>query len=228
MSIRGVLILALIVVMLLIGAAIVSTNEDIVYNKGVHMKLPEPQKENGVSVEKALAERRSVREFSQESVSLQSVSQLLWATQGLTDSFKRTAPSAGGTYPLEVYVVAQNVEDLSPGVYQFIPESHELASIVEGDVSSLLESAALGQGFVGDAPLNIVISAVYERTAERYGERAERYVHMEAGHAAQNLYLQCESIGLGMVVVGAFNDEETREVLNTPEDPLYIIPIGKY
>ena len=192
--------------------------------------LPQPNKEEGLSVEKALNQRRSVREFSEQELTLQEVSQLLWSAQGITNpEGLRTAPSAGGTYPLETYVVVKNVENLKPGVYRYVPDGHSLEKKYEGDLSTELKDASLGQDFIQTAAINIVFTAEYERTTNVYGERGRMYVHMEVGHAAQNLYLQCESLNLKTVVVGAFNDDDVKRVLSLPEseEPLYVIPIGK-
>ncbi len=208
-----------------------NNNEKVVENFGnKKIDLPKPNIDGGISVEKALAERRSIRDFKDEELSLEKISQLLWAAQGVTSpNGKRTAPSAGATYPLETYLVVRKVDSLEPGIYRFIPNEHSLIKIFEGAKNAELSSAALGQGFIESAPINIVLAADYKRTTENYGQRGEMYVHMEAGHAAQNLYLQSESLDLGMVVVGAFDDEDVKKVLLLPEneEPLYIIPIGK-
>jgi len=195
--------------------------------------LPQPKFESDVSIEEAILERRSVREYKDESLNLQEVSQLLWAAQGITvrpDGRKgRTAPSAGALYPLEVYLTVKNVDGLEPGVYRFIPEGHKLEKIFEGDIQAELSAAALGQPWVAAAPINIIIGAVYERTTVEYGERGIRYVHMEVGHVGQNISLQVISLDLGTVVVGAFDDERVKRILNLPlgVKPLYIMPVGR-
>ncbi len=195
------------------------------------VELPKPRLDGDMSVERALELRRSVREYSDESLSLDEVSQLLWAAQGITEPARgyRTAPSAGATYPLEVYAVVGEVQGLEPGLYRYSPGDNELIGKIEGDFRRELQGAALGQRMVGDAPLVILFTAVYERTTARYGQRGERYVHMEAGHAAQNIYLQVVSLNLVTVVVGAFNEVEVKDVLHLPqeEEPLYIIPVGR-
>ncbi|MBN2013842.1 MAG: SagB/ThcOx family dehydrogenase [Candidatus Altiarchaeota archaeon] len=198
--------------------------------KGPEIRLPEPMYSSDISVEEALIMRRSIRAYSQESLTLQDISQLLWAAQGITGQrFLRTAPSAGGTYPLEVYLVAGNVEGLAPGVYHYRPDGHLLTRIRGGDYRMELQEAALDQRWIGDAAVDLVITAVYDRTTDRYGERGTRYVHLEAGHAAQNIYLQATALGLGTVSVGAFDDDRVIEVLNATkeETPLYIMPIGR-
>lgn len=194
--------------------------------------LPEPVKEGEMSVEEALLRRRSIREYTDEQFTLQQVSQLLWAAQGITAPRwgGRTAPSPGPTYPLEVYVAVakDGVEDLDTGVYHYIPQKHSLVSVAGDDRTPSLSLAALDQEWVYDARINIVISAAFERTTVRYGERGVRYVHMEAGHVGENIYLQATAMGLGTLVLGAFVDDQVKELLELPEDeePLYIIPVG--
>ncbi|MBU4374291.1 MAG: SagB/ThcOx family dehydrogenase [Euryarchaeota archaeon] len=195
------------------------------------IKLPEPKYDSGTSVEQALLERRSVREYKDEPLKLTEVSQILWAAQGITDPIRgfRTAPSAGALYPLEVYVVIGNVEGVAKGVYKYEPNEHELVKIRNGNVRDEMAVAALGQTWVREGAIIIVFSAVYERTTQKYGDRGIRYVHMEVGHAAENVYLQAVSLNMGTAVVGAFDDEEVRKILNMSdvEHPLYIVPVGK-
>ncbi len=202
--------------------------QDVRNGEAIH--LPEPRYESRTSVEEALAGRRSVREYSDEALTLQELSQLLWAAQGITgERGFRTAPSAGALYPLEIYVVAGNVEELTAGVYLYSPREHQLLHIVAGDRREELCRAALDQECVKDGAVDLVIMGVYERTTGKYGDRGVRYVHMEAGHAAQNVYLQAESLELGTVVVGGFEDDPVSEVVGAKKDeiPLYIVPIGK-
>jgi SagB-type dehydrogenase family enzyme len=192
-------------------------------------ELPQPLLAGSVSVEEALLDRRSVREYSDKSLTLEEASQLLWAAQGVTaDWGGRTAPSAGALYPLELYLAAVRIEGLAAGVYKYVPNGHALVVVRQGDVARELADAALGQGSVRDAAAVLAFTAVYERTTARYSERGIRYVHMEAGHAAQNVLLQSSALGLGCVVVGAFDDDALREALNAPEEetPLCLIPVG--
>jgi len=192
--------------------------------------LPEPRCDSDVSVEEALLKRRSVRNYTDDALTLQELAQLLWAAQGITDpSGKRTAPSAGALYPLEVYVVVGGVENVAKGVYRYRPHQHELVRVLEGEQREALARAALSQQCVADGTIDIVITGVYDRTTGKYGDRGVRYVHMEAGHAAQNIYLQTVAMNLGMVVIGAFYDDQVKEVLNLPEneEPLYIMPVGR-
>ena len=194
------------------------------------IKLPEPRQDSKTSVESALRRRRSVREFRKEALTLAEVSQLLWAAQGITDpEGKRTAPSAGALYPLEVFLVAGGQDELPAGVYKYRPRGHDLIPVVQGDQRAKLAAAALEQDWLNDAPVTIAIAAVYERTARKYKQRAERYVHMEVGQAAQNVHLQAVALELGTVVVGAFDDAEVKRVLALAvnEEPLCLMPVGK-
>lgn len=163
-------------------------------------------------------------------LTLAEVSQLLWATQGITDpEGKRTAPSAGALYPLEVFLAAGGQDELPAGIYRYRPQDHDLIPVVQGDKRAQLAAAALEQDWLNDAPVTIVIAAVCERTARKYKQRAERYVHMEVGHAAQNVHLQAVALDLGTVVVGAFDDAEVKPVLTLAlnEEPLCLMPVGR-
>lgn len=186
--------------------------------------LPAPRYTGPLSLEEALRFRRSKREFAGKELSLDQISQLLWACQGITEpTFRgRTAPSAGALYPLEVYLVSKK------GVFHYKPHGHVLAQIRKGDVRSQLAVAALNQHSVASAPVSVVIAAVYARTETKYGGRAERYVKLEAGHACQNVLLQAVALGLGAVPIGAFSDRDVQQVLSLPDDhePLYIVPVG--
>ena len=191
--------------------------------------LPEPQYDSSCSVERALSQRRSHRAYLNEPLSLAEVSQLLWAAQGISDPEGfRTAPSAGALYPLELYLIAGNVDGLSSAVYKYAPQEHELIPVLPGDVRTSLAVAALGQDWVKNGAIVIVFTAVYERTTRKYGERGIRYVHMEVGYAAQNVYLQAVSLKLGTVFVGAFYDDEVKKLLNLRKNeiPLGLMPVG--
>jgi SagB-type dehydrogenase family enzyme len=204
--------------------------EELYEYEAIHIKLPEPRYNSDTSVEEALLERRSIRDYKNESLTLTEISQLLWAAQGITNQKGfRTAPSAGALYPLEVYVVVGDVIDLADGIYKYKPYGHELVKVAEGDKRDELCKAALGQAWIKDGAVVIVFSAVYERTTKKYGERGIRYVHMEVGHAAQNVYLQAVSLNLGTVVVGAFYDNEVKRIVNMTENeqPLCLMPVGR-
>jgi len=194
------------------------------------IRLPEPRYDSDVSIEETLLKRRSVRDYTGEPLKLWEVSQLLWAAQGITATWGgRTAPSAGATYPLETYLVVGDVEGLEKGVYKYDPHRHELRKVLDGDKRAELAAAALGQGWVREGAVDIVFTAIYERTTGRYGRRGIRYVHMEVGHAGQNVYLQAVALDLGTVVIGAFYDNQVKRVLNLPDEehPLYIMPVGR-
>jgi len=224
------IIATIIVIAVVIGSSVIISRCSGSITNTERIKLPEPKYDSNTSIEKALHERRSVRDFKDEPLTLAEVSQLLWAAQGITSPRGfRTAPSAGALYPLEVYVVVGNVEGLTQGVYRYRPDEHELVKVAEGDKRAEVSAAALGQSSVKDGAIDIIFSAVYERTTRKYGERGIRYVHMEAGHSAQNVYLQAVSLGLGKVVIGAFQDNRVKEVINMPDEeyPLYIMPVGR-
>lgn len=201
--------------------------------------LPSPKTTGNVSVEEALNKRRSQRDYRTDEISAEDLSQILWAAYGITkpmDNPKlkgglRTAPSAGATYPLEIYAIVGNVKDIEPGVYRYIPAEHKIVMVIDQDIRKELCAAALNQKMIEVAPASLFYSAVFNRTTERYGDRGKlRYVCMDLGHSAENVYLQCEAMNLGTCAVGAFNDDMVREVMQLPvdEEPLYIMPIGKY
>ena len=192
--------------------------------------LPEPSTNDGISIEQALHLRRSVRTFSAEPLQLGEVAQLLWSAQGISSrDGLRTAPSAGALYPLEIYLVAGNVNGLPAGVWHYHPDGHRLAQLSDADVRIPLAKAALGQTWIGDAAAVVVFTAVYKRTSRKYGGRANRYVHIEAGHAAENMFLQAVSLQLNTVVVGAFRDDAIVDTLSLPEEhaPLILMPVGR-
>jgi SagB-type dehydrogenase family enzyme len=182
------------------------------------------------SLEELLRQRRSIREYSDAPLTQDEVMKLLWAGQGITRGGGfRTAPSAGALYPLELYLVAGNVDNLAPGIYKYNPVKNDLTLVKEGDVRRSLAAASLGQSSVSDGAIDIVIAAVYERTKIKYGSRGERYVHIEVGHAAQNICLQATALGLGLVTVGAFDDAGVARVIGMSQDesPLYVMPVGR-
>ncbi|MDJ0720817.1 MAG: SagB/ThcOx family dehydrogenase [Desulfobacterales bacterium] len=219
---------ALIIVLVLLAAS--ATAET---GKGTTMTtiaLPPPRTDGSLAVEAALARRRSVRNFADRPLSLAQLGQILWAAQGITGNRwpMRTAPSAGALYPLEVLVVAGQVNGLADGIYRYRPGKHDLRPFETGDHRETMARAALGQGWMAQAPVTLAITGITARTAAKYGRRAERYVYMEAGHAAQNVYLQAQADGLGTTAVGAFRDNAVRALLGLSEDetPLYLMPVG--
>lgn len=194
------------------------------------IRLPLPVYNSKTSIEETLHERRSIRNYKDAPITLSDLSQLLWAAQGISGTEgRRTVPSAGALYPLEVSVVAGNVSGLHAGIYVYRPKGHELLKVADGDRRDEVSKAARGQPAIRTASAVLVISAVFERTTVKYGERGNRYVHMEAGHAAQNIYLQAVSLNLGTVAIGAFDDDRMKKAANLTirEQPLYIMPVGK-
>jgi len=191
--------------------------------------LPAPAIGGRIAVAEALKRRRSVREFNPSAITAQELSQLLWAAQGITSADgKRTAPSAGALYPLELYVVAARVASIPAGIYHYIPTSQRIEAVTEGDQRKALSHAAFDQESIANAAAVIVIAAVPQRTAMKYGPRADRYVFIEAGCAAENLALQAVSMRLGTVVAGAFSDDSVRKLLGLGrfEVPLILMPVG--
>ncbi len=187
--------------------------------------LPQPRTDGPVSLEAAIARRRSVRRYSPRHLTVEQIGQLLWAAQGITGntSAQRAAPSAGACHPLVLYVC------LPDGVWRYHPQGHYLTRHLREDVREDLVKAAWRQRFIAQAPCVLVMSAIFERTTGRYQERgAQRYVPMDVGHAAENVLLQAVALGLGGVPVGAFTDQAVGNVMALPERevPLYIIPIG--
>ncbi|MBM3156279.1 MAG: SagB/ThcOx family dehydrogenase [Chloroflexi bacterium] len=186
----------------------------------------------GLTIEQAIANRRSQRDFSGQAMSLAELSHILLYSSGITDKRHglRAAPSAGATYPIEVYALVNNVEGLSKGIYHYLIPSHELELTYEGDFSHDLSHAALGETMVRHANAALLLSAVFQRTQRRYRERAQRYIFFEAGHIAQNAYLVATSMGLGACAIGAFYDDQVNRLLGLngrDESALYLIAVGK-
>jgi len=189
------------------------------------IKLSEPNKSGSMSLEQAINVRRSRRQFLPKPLTLEQISQLAWAAQGQDSGSRyRTTPSAGATYPLELFIINDK------GMFHYLPDKHSLEKLTDRDLRAALASAAWGQQFIQAAPLTMVFAAQFNRTTGRYGERGIRYVYMEAGHAAQNVHLQAEALGLGSVAVGAFDDAAVSKVLSLPRnlEPLYMVAVGYY
>jgi SagB-type dehydrogenase family enzyme len=192
---------------------------------GEIIKLAEPNQTVSMPLEQAIAVRRSQRHFLPKSLTLEQIGQLAWAAQGQEpESRYRTTPSAGATYPLELFVVTEE------GIFLYLPAQHSLEKLSGQDMRAALASAAWGQDFIQAAPLTLIFAAEFRRTTGRYGKRGVRYVYMEAGHAAQNVHLQAEALGLGSVAVGAFDDAAVSNVLSLPDklEPLYMVTVGYY
>lgn len=210
------------------------------------IKLPAPYHDGKVSLENALNNRRSIREYSEDSLSISEISQILWAAQGITKKIEdppsywrskqwkwmggfRTAPSAGALYPIELYIAVGKIKGLSQGLYKYNPQEHTILKVLEGDKRVDISNAALKQSCIRKGAVNIIIFGVYKRTSIKYGKRAEQYVQIECGAVCQNIYLQSYALDLGTVFVGAFKDDSLKSTLNISEDeyPLGIMPIGK-
>ncbi len=192
--------------------------------------LPVPRLDSQVSVERALQQRRSVRAFSPAPLTLAEIGQLLWAAQGITrPEGLRTAPSAGALYPLELMLVAGNVTGLAAGVYHYLPTGHALAPVVPGEQRDALAHAARDQSWIGLAPAVIVVTAVERRTSQKYGSKGMAYIYIEVGHAAQNVFLEAQALGLAAAAVGAFDETPVSSLLRLPRGqvPLYLVPVGK-
>lgn len=189
---------------------------------GTPTPLPSPVPGAG-DLDHALEARRSIRTFTAEPVDDDLLAHLLWAAQGVTAAWGgRTAPSAGALYPIEVYVATDR------SLRRYVPGDHRSLEVASGDRRGAIAEATGGQGAARDAPALFVITAVVERTSVKYGDRAERYVALEAGHACQNLLLEATALGLGAVPMGAFSDDGVRGALGVGEGelPLYVVPVG--
>ncbi|MCJ7729756.1 MAG: SagB/ThcOx family dehydrogenase [Sedimentisphaerales bacterium] len=187
------------------------------------LKLPQPDTKGSVPLERVILQRRSRRDYLPDALTPEQVGQLCWAAQGRIGRF-RTTPSAGATYPLELFVMSAD------GLFHYLPDKHSLEELTTEDLRGKLAAAAWGQGFIGQAGATLMLAAEFARTTSRYGERGIRYVYMEAGHAAQNIHLQAEALGLGSVAVGAFDDAAISRVLLLPGnlEPLYMVVVGRY
>lgn len=216
-------LLACLVTLGLVSGGCGDAEEIASLNPGLEtIVLPSPDLEGRMSLEETLSTRRSVREFGDAALTVEEIAQLFWAAQGETRPGRRTNPSAGALYPMEVYVATEE------GLYHYVSEGHRAELLATVDFRSRLHLAAYLQDAVGDAPAVFVICAVYARTEGKYGGRAERYVQLEAGHVAQSMLLQAVAMGLGGVPIGGFQDRLVQTTLGLPADhrPLYLIPIG--
>ncbi len=195
------------------------------------IKLPPPVKRGGMPLVEALAVRRTVRDFASRPLDLKQISQLLWGADGTNDPRgHRVAPSAGATYPLDLFLVVgeRGVTDLAPGVYHYQVAAHALTLVAPGDMRAAVARASLHQTWMTQAPVMVVITGEYRRCTGRYGERGIRYTHMESGNVSQNLFLAAEALGLGAGIVGAFEDKALAQVLKLPpaHEPLLVMPVG--
>lgn len=192
----------------------------------MEIELPKPMLKGSMSLEESIFKRKSVRSFSDKEIQIEMVSQLLWAAQGKNFS-KRTAPSAGAIYPLEIYIFLKK-----QGIYYYNFKKNILnLKIKEDDNQTLLKKLAqfsLNQNFIYEAPINMIICVDFPKIIRGYGDRGRRYALIEVGHCAQNIHLEAVALKLGSVPIGAFQDQNIKTLLKLPDnlDPIYIIPIG--
>jgi SagB-type dehydrogenase family enzyme len=195
------------------------------------IKLPPPATTGGMPLAEALQIRRTVRHFAIRCLDLAQLSQLLWEADGVSGSQgHRTSPSAGATYPVDLYLVVgeRGVTSLQAGIYHYEVTPHALMPVARGNFHPLVARACLSQAWMAGAPVMVVITGEYRRCTARYGERGIRYTHMEAGNVSQNLFLAAESLDLGAGIVGAFEDQALAQVLKLPpaHEPLLVMPVG--
>ena len=217
--------------------------ENLVTQENLIIELPSPSFESNTSVEKALNTRRSERMYLQDAIKLEDLSQILWAAQGITLKIDtvpgvwvgqewlggvRTAPSAGALFPIELYIAAGNVENLGQGLYKYNALNHTLIKMVDGDQREEVRKAALGQSAVKNGPACIIIAGNVGRTEYKYKSRAKQYVYIESGAVSQNIYLQCNTLGIGTVLIGAISEDPMKIALSMPdyETPIAVMPIG--
>ncbi|MBN2863375.1 MAG: SagB/ThcOx family dehydrogenase [Bacteroidales bacterium] len=238
--------LLILLCMMSIGLSAGSQNlptEKSVAQENLAIKLPAPSFDSNTSVERALLTRRSERTFKQDAIKLKDLSQILWAAQGVTMKIDtvpgwwtgrewlggvRTAPSAGALFPIELYIAAGNVENLDQGLYKYNALNHTIIKITDGDKREEVRKAALGQSAVGNGPACIIIAANLGRTEYKYKSKATQYVYIESGAVCQNIYLQCNSLNIGTVMIGAISAEPMKVALSMPdsETPIGVMPIG--
>lgn len=217
-------------IIFLISCVIINAEDIKVADRAI--KLPEPKIKGKISVEEAIKSRRTRRTFDTKPLTLENLSQVLWAAQGITEERwkHRAAPSAGALYPMDVFVIVRKggVETIEAGIYKYIPDGHYLQTKAEGDFNAELRKVGFSQTFFAESPVCLVLTAEPVRTTWKYGERGNRYIHFEAGHIAENIQLLGESLGLSVGLVGAFKDDSVSNLLKLKKGvvPLYIIPVG--
>ena len=205
-----------------------------VYQEAPKAKLPAPERAGGMPVWEAVGRRRSVRDFRRSPVSTEDLSQLLWASQGVTkvrgEYALRSAPSAGALYPVETYLSVQMVEGIEPGIYHYGVREHELELLQPGDFRAGVAKAALDQGFLAEAAVVFAWTAVFARSKWKYKERAYRYVYLDAGHIAQSVALAAVALGLGSCQIAALYDDEVNAILGVDgkeESVVYMTALGR-
>lgn len=203
------------------------------YPNAVKIAMETPKRCGDMSLFEALLRRKSLRRFVDVAMNRESLSCILWASSGIQRNEMgfdfRTAPSAGGLYPIETYVITHRVEGIDPGIYHYHVKGHALEEIKKGDFRPIIAQAALGQTMCAQASVVIAWTALFERSSWKYRQRAYRYVYLDVGHMAQNLALACTSLGLGSCQVGALFDDEVNDILGvdgTSESILYMSVVG--
>jgi SagB-type dehydrogenase family enzyme len=204
------------------------------YPQAPKVKLELPERDGGMPLWQAINQRRSVRSFSKIPLRKNVLSQLLWASQGITMESMgyefRTTPSAGALYPVETYLVIHNAEEIDPGIYHYGVENHELEQLKLGDFRAEVARAALDQDMAFSANVVFIWTAIFARSKWKYNQRAYRYVYLDAGHIAQNLALAAVSLGLGTCQIAALYDEEVNSLLEVDgeeESVLYMTVVGR-
>ncbi len=204
------------------------------YPDAPQVELPRVAEKEGTSIWEAIGRRRSFRDFKQAPIRAAELSQLLWASQGVTkvvgDYGLRSAPSAGALYPVETYVSVQMVEGIEPGIFHYGVRGHQLELLRAGDFRAALAKAALDQGFLAEAAVVFAWTAVFDRSKWKYKQRAYRYVYLDAGHIAQNVALAAVALGLGSCQVAALYDDEVNDILGVDgkeESILYMTAVGR-
>lgn len=238
----------LLIVLCFLGVGVFATSQEVAIENPVAqekliIELPAPSFDGSTSVENALLTRRSERVYLQNAIKFEDLSQILWAAQGVTREIDtvprvfigekwfggvRTAPSAGALFPIELYIAAGNVENIDPGLYKYNALNHTLIKIMDGDKREEVRKAALGQSAVKNGPACIIVAANIGRTEYKYKSRASQYVYIESGAVCQNIYLQCNTLGIGTVLIGAIREDPMKIALGLPdsETPIAVMPIG--
>ncbi len=221
-----------LIIFLLFSTVIIILFKQLNSKSGDYIKLAKPVTSGKITLEEAINSMRSIRRYSEVKLTMEDVSQLLWAAGGekvdTVTSASRTYPSAGAVYPLEFYLVAGNVEGIVPGLYHYISDNHTLNLVCKGDIREKIAVVANGQSMIKNSPAAIIITADYERVSSRYGSNGKKYVHMDSGHAGQNIYLMAAARKIGTVAIGAFRSSDVKKIMNLPDNeiPVYIFPVG--
>jgi len=203
------------------------------YPDNLKIELNNPNKIKTETLNYAIQNRKSIRNFSEKPLSKEQLSYLIWASTGIQRKeleFKyRTAPSAGALYPIETYIIVNNVKNIAQGVYHYNIESHHLEEIKKGDYRSEITEAALNQSMCYDAAAVFIWTAIFNRSKCKYGQRAYRYIYLDAGHIAENLALSATSINLATCQIAALYDDEVNQIIDidgVTESTIYLSVVG--